>query len=178
MVMYAPTIDIDTVDIAEAQSVYMRCFGIKAICFDRDKHLGLSQDRGSYRIVRLQLTHAVDFTQDEADISYDKRQYLNILKYTNQRGNKHDWQQDIQEKRTITFNGKAAKYKPDSGSGVIKQRFKRIRYPFNKVLADIRVQQYKSKDQLQHNHDGQRAITNVALIIADKERKTEYDQQT
>ncbi|MNJ55759.1 hypothetical protein D3C77_512770 [compost metagenome] len=33
IVMYAPTMDMETVDIAEAHSVYRRCSGNKPICF-------------------------------------------------------------------------------------------------------------------------------------------------
>ncbi|MNQ94895.1 hypothetical protein D3C85_1104330 [compost metagenome] len=33
IVIYAPTIDIDTVDMAEAHNVYRRCLGSIPICF-------------------------------------------------------------------------------------------------------------------------------------------------
>ncbi|MNJ54699.1 hypothetical protein D3C77_501530 [compost metagenome] len=70
--------------------------------FHRDEHFRLAEDRRSHRVIGFQAPHAVDLAQRQADVLDDKAQDAPVLQDADQRGDKHDGQQNGQEERDLT----------------------------------------------------------------------------
>ncbi|EHC47611.1 hypothetical protein LTSEGIV_3424 [Salmonella enterica subsp. enterica serovar Give str. S5-487] len=109
--------------------------------FISDKVLRLAEDQRADGVKRFQFAHTVYFGQQETNSADDHWQNTDMLKNTDQRGNKDDRAQYFQEEERQTLIVHTAEDEVCPFVGKSEQFFKHLGETFYEAKANIRIQE-------------------------------------